>query len=377
MSDGFGTRAIHAGQAPDPTTGAIMPPIYQTSTYVQQGPADHKGYVYSRGDNPTRNALQECVASLENATHCAAAASGLAAESVVLADLGAGAHVLAGNDLYGGSYRLFERVFRNLGQTFSYVDSTDLALLEAALDASKVDMLWLETPTNPLLKVTDLRAACEMAHARGIPVLVDNTFASPYLQQPLDLGADVDVHSATKYLGGHADLIHGCVLTNDAERGERYRFLVNAMGPSPSPLDCFLVLRGLKTLHVRMDRHCDNAEAIVGWLRTHHRVKAVHYPDGEIARSQMKRAGGMVSLEIDGSVEDGKRFCSNTRVFSLAESLGGVESLIEHPPSMTHASIPAEERRKAGLVDGLIRLSVGIEDVNDLRADLERAFDSL
>jgi len=377
MADGFGTRAIHAGQAPDPNTGAIMTPIYQTSTYVQDGPADHKGYVYARGDNPTRKALEACLASLENASHCSATSSGLAAETIVLSDLGAGAHILAGNDLYGGTYRLFERVFRNLGQTFSYVDTSDLNRLEDALAAGKVDMLWLETPTNPLLRVTDIGAACELAHGRGVPVLVDNTFASPYLQQPLDLGADVVVHSMTKYLGGHSDLIGGCVMTRDAERAQRYHFLLNATGPAPAPLDCFLVLRGLKTLHVRMERHCDNAEALVTWLREHPRVQKVYYPDGELARTQMRRAGGMLSLELDGSVEDGKRFCSATKVFSLAESLGGVESLIEHPPSMTHASIPAEERRKAGLADGLIRLSVGIEDIADLKSDLAQAFESL
>ncbi len=370
--EGFGTRAIHAGQAPDPTTGAIMTPIYQTSTYVQEAPAKHKGYVYARGDNPTRRALEGCLASLEGAKHAIATGSGLAASTIVLTDLGAGARVVAGNDLYGGTYRLFERVFRKLGQTFEYIDSSDLGQVARALER-KADLLWLESPTNPLLKVTDLRGASALARERGVPVLVDNTFASPYLQRPLGLGAEVVLHSMTKYLGGHSDLIGGCLCLSDDARATRYRFLLNATGPVPGPLDSFLTLRGLKTLHVRMDRHCDNAEALVAWLSRHPRVKRVYYPDVARFPGQMARAGGMVSLELDGGVEEAKRFCSATRVFSLAESLGGVESLIEHPASMTHASIPAEERRKAGFADGLVRLSVGIEDVADLRADLDAA----
>jgi len=374
--EGFGTRAIHAGQAPDPTTGAIMTPIYQTSTYVQEAPAKHKGYVYARGDNPTRRALEGCLASLEGARHAIATGSGLAASTIVLTDLGAGARVVAGNDLYGGTYRLFERVFRKLGQTFEYVDSSDLDQVKRAL-AVKADLLWLESPTNPLLKLTDLRGASALARERGVPVLVDNTFASPYLQRPLALGADVVLHSMTKYLGGHSDLIGGCLCLSDDARATRYRFLLNATGPVPGPLDSFLVLRGLKTLHVRMDRHCDNAEALVAWLSRHPRVKRVYYPDLARCPGQMTRAGGMVSLELDGGVEEAKRFCASTRLFSLAESLGGVESLIEHPASMTHASIPAEERRKAGFADGLVRLSVGIEDVADLRADLEAGLAAL
>ncbi|MHC4957323.1 MAG: trans-sulfuration enzyme family protein [Planctomycetota bacterium] len=379
---GFGTRAIHAGQEPDPVTGAIMTPIYQTSTYVQSAPAEHKGYVYARGDNLTRKALQDCLASLEGAAHCTCTASGLAAETVVLTDLGAGAHVVAGNDLYGGTYRLFEKVFTRLGLTFSYIDTSDLNQVEDALK-SKVDMLWLETPTNPLLRITDIRAASDLAHAKGVPVLVDNTFASPYLQRPLALGADIALHSMTKYLGGHSDLIGGAVLTSDDERADRFSKLANWTGPVLAPNDSFLVLRGLKTLHVRLEKHCDNAEALATWLAGHPKVKRLHYPGHPehpghaIATQQMDRFGGMLSLELDGSVEDGKRFCSATSVFSLAESLGGVESLIEHPASMTHASIPAEERRKAGFMDGLIRLSVGIENVEDLRADLERAFGAL
>jgi cystathionine gamma-lyase len=375
----FDTRAIHAGQQPDPTTGAIMPPVYLTSTYVQEAPAEHKGYVYARGDNPTRRALEGCLASLEASKHCTATASGLAAETIVLTDLGAGTRVVAGNDLYGGSYRLFERVFRKLGLDFAYVDSSDLGQVESALQ-KKTDLLWLESPTNPLLKITDIRAAAALARARGVPVLVDNTFASPYLQRPLELGADIVVHSMTKYLGGHSDLIAGAVLTNDPARADRYAKLANWTGPVAAPLTSFLVLRGLKTLHVRMDRHCDNAEHLATWLAAHPRVKRVWYPGlpshpgHAVAKRQMSRPGGMLSLELDGSVEDGKRFCSATKVFSLAESLGGVESLIEHPASMTHASVPAEERRKAGFTDGLLRLSVGIEHRDDLRADLEQAF---
>ncbi len=375
----FDTRAIHAGQAPDPSTGAIMTPVYLTSTYVQQAPAEHKGYVYARGDNPTRRALEGCLASLEGANHCTATGSGLAAETIVLLDLGAGTRVVAGNDLYGGSYRLFERVFRKLGLDFEYVDSSDLGQVERALQ-KKADLLWLESPTNPLLKITDIHGAVQLARARGVPVLVDNTFASPYLQRPLELGADIVVHSMTKYLGGHSDLIAGCVLTNDAARADRYSKLANWTGPVIAPLTSFLVLRGLKTLHVRMDRHCENAEQLARWLAGHPRVKRVWYPglpshpNHAVAKRQMSRFGGMLSIELDGSVEDGKRFCAATGVFSLAESLGGVESLIEHPASMTHASVPAEERRKAGFTDGLLRLSIGIEHKDDLRADLEQAF---
>ena len=379
MSEGFGTRAIHAGQHPDPTTGAIMTPIYQTSTYVQEAPAENKGYVYARGDNPTRQALEGCLASLEDAEFATATSSGLAAESILLTDLGAGARVVAGDDIYGGTYRLFERVFRKLGLDFEFVDTTDPAAVEAALE-KRADMLWVETPTNPTLKIADIARLCGIAHGKGVPVVVDNTFASPYLQRPLTLGADVVVHSMTKYLGGHSDVIGGSIMTNDAERADRYAKLANWTGPVPGPMDAFLVMRGLKTLHVRMDRHCDNAEAIAAWLAEHPRVKRVYYPGlpshpgHDVAARQMDRFGGMISLELDGSVEDGKRFCSATKVFALAESLGGVESLIEHPASMTHASVPVEERRAAGLADGLIRLSVGIEDLDDLRADLEAAF---
>jgi cystathionine gamma-lyase len=379
MSEAFGTRAIHAGQEPDPTTGAIMTPIYQTSTYVQEAPAQNKGYVYARGDNRTRQALEGCLASLEDAKFCTAMSSGLGAETIVLTDLGSGARVVAGNDIYGGTYRLFERVFTKMGLTFDFVDTTDPSAVAAAL-SEKADLLWLETPTNPTLKIIDIEKLVGIAKKAGVPTLVDNTFASPYLQRPLNLGADIVVHSMTKYLGGHSDVIGGCVMTNDADRADRYAKLTGWTGPVPGPFDSFLVLRGLKTLHVRMDRHCDNAEALAPWLEAHPKVERVYYPGleshagHEIAKRQMDRFGGMISIVVKGSVEDGKRFCSSTKLFALAESLGGVESLIEHPASMTHASVPVEERRAAGLADGLIRLSVGIEDLNDLRADLEAAF---
>ncbi|MDH3591168.1 MAG: cystathionine gamma-synthase [Planctomycetota bacterium] len=377
--DGFGTRAIHAGQEPDPQTGAIMTPVFQTSTYVQEAPAQHKGYVYARGDNLTRKALEGCLASLEGAQFCTSTSSGLGAETIVLTALGSGARVIAGNDLYGGTYRLFEQVFRNLGLSFDYVDTTDVGAVARALETPAA-MVWLETPTNPLLRITDIRAVADLAHEKGAKLLVDNTFASPCLQRPMEFGADIIVHSVTKYLGGHSDVIGGALLTSDAELADRYAKLANWTGPVPAPWDCFLVLRGLKTLHVRMERHCDNAEHIARWLSDHPRVDRVYYPGlpghpgHELASRQMSRPGGMISLELAGSVEDGKRFCSATKIFALAESLGGVESLIEHPPSMTHASIPPAERRAAGLADGLIRLSVGIEDVEDLQADLDQAF---
>ncbi|MCZ6574739.1 MAG: PLP-dependent aspartate aminotransferase family protein [Planctomycetota bacterium] len=379
MEQRFGTKAIHAGQSPDPTTGAIMTPVYLTSTYVQDAPAEHKGYVYARGDNLTRKTLEECLAALEGAVHCTVAASGLACETIVLTDLGAGSRVVACNDLYGGSYRLFQKVFAKLGLEFTFIDTTDRAQVEQALEP-KTDLLWLETPTNPLLRITDLQDTCALAHERGVPVLVDNTFASPYLQRPLALGADIVIHSMTKYLGGHSDLIGGAVLTSDADRAQRYAQLANWTGPVLAPLDAFLVLRGLKTLHVRMERHCDNAEALATRLAGHARVRRAWYPGladhpgHAVARRQMDRFGGMISLELDGDVDAARKFCTSTRIFALAESLGGVESLIEHPASMTHASVPPEERRKAGLGDGLIRLSVGIEDVEDLWQDLDAAF---
>ena len=378
----FGTTAIHAGQTPDPTTGAIMTPVFCTSTYVQEYPAVVKdGYDYSRGKNPTRTALEGNLAGLEGAKHGLAFSAGLSAiHAVGAALLRPGDRVLCGNDLYGGTLRLFRRVFAPMGVTIDVVDTTDLAAVEAALATGPTKLLWVETPTNPLLRVNDLAELSRLGHAAGAVVACDNTFATPYLQNPLQHGCDLVMHSATKYLGGHSDVIGGALMLDDDKLEEELRFQQMAVGGVPGPMDCFLVLRGTKTLHVRMDRHCANARKIADYLAGHGRVRKVYYPglaehpNHEVAKRQMKDFGGMMSFVLDGSVEDGMRFTSKTKLFALAESLGGVESLIEHPPSMTHASIPAEERRAAGLDDGLIRLSVGIEDVDDLLEDLEQAF---
>jgi len=376
----FGTTAIHAGQKPDPSTGAIMTPIYCTSTYVQEYPAVVKdGYDYSRGKNPTRTALQENLAALEGGRHGLAFSSGLAAIHALLSTLSPGDRVVCGNDLYGGSFRLFRRVFEPCGLRFDVVDTTDLAAVKTAL-STPCKLVWLETPTNPMLRITDLAAVAAAAHAAGALVACDNTFASPALQQPLALGCDVVMHSATKYLGGHSDVILGALVLNDDALAERLAFLQMAVGAVPGPMDCFLVLRGTKTLHLRMERHCFNARRVAEHLAGHKRVQVVHYPGlpghpgHAVAARQMRDFGGMLSFVLDGSVEDGMRFTSRTRIFALAESLGGVESLIEHPPSMTHASIPAEQRRAQGLHDGLIRLSVGVEDIEDLIEDLDQAF---
>lgn len=376
----FGTRAIHAGQSPDPTTGAIMTPIFCTSTYVQEYPAVIKdGYDYSRGKNPTRTALQDNLAALEGGKHGLCFSSGLAAMHAAVSSLCApGDRVVIGNDLYGGTYRQFTKVFAPLGLQVDVVDTTDIEQVRAAL-STPARMVWLETPTNPLLRITDLAAVAELAHAAGALVVCDNTFATPYLQQPLALGCDIVLHSATKYLGGHSDVILGALVVNDDEQAEKIAFTQMAVGGVPGPHDCFLVLRGTKTLHVRMQRHCENAAVIADFLAKHPKVSKVYYPGlashpgHAVAARQMSDFGGMMSFVLDGSVEDGMAFTTRTRIFALAESLGGVESLIEHPPSMTHASIPAETRRAAGLDDGLIRLSVGIEDVEDQLADLEQA----
>ncbi|HEX5940324.1 MAG TPA: cystathionine gamma-synthase [Dehalococcoidia bacterium] len=375
---GFSTRAIHAGQPPDPTTGAIMTPVYMSSTFVQERPTVHKGYEYSRSGNPTRTALEACIASLENGRYGLAFASGLAAEDAIVKLLRSGDHVVAGDDLYGGTFRLIRQVYEQFGIGLTSVDTSDLAALRDAMRPN-TRMVWLESPSNPLLKITDIQAAAANAHEHDSLVVVDNTFATPYLQRPLDLGADIVVHSTTKYMGGHSDVVGGAIVVNDDELAERLAFLQNAAGGVPGPMDCFLVLRGLKTLAVRMDRHCDNAEKIAMHLSRQQHIKQVFYPGLEshagadtVAR-QMARPGGMISFVLDGSVEEAKRLTSMTKVFSLAESLGGVESLIEHPPTMTHASISREQRLAAGLDDGLIRLSVGIEDVEDLIADLDQA----
>ncbi len=375
---GFGTRAVHAGQEPDPSTGAIMTPVYMTSTYVQASPGVHKGYDYSRTINPTRVALEGNIAGLEGGRHGLAFSSGMGAANTVLDLLSAGDHVVAGNDLYGGTYRIMRKVFERFGVAFTFVDTTDLAATSAAF-RPETRLLWIETPSNPLLRVTDIEACAAVARGHGAWSLVDNTFATPYLQQPLGLGADFVLHSTTKYLGGHSDVVGGAVVMNDDSLHERLRFLQNAVGAVPGPMDCFLVLRGTKTLHLRMERHSQNAARIAEWLEAHPATLRVHYPglrshpQHELASRQMRAPGGMVSFEVKGGIEASRRVAERVRLFALAESLGGVESLLDHPAIMTHASIPAEERRKAGLADGLLRLSVGVEDVDDLVADLSQA----
>lgn len=375
----FGTKVIHAGIVPDPSTGAIMTPIYQTSTYVQAAPGDHKGYEYARTQNPTRHALEDNIAALENGTDAVCFASGLAAMDSILKLLNPGDEVIATDDLYGGSYRLMTRVFGKYGIKFQYVGMGNVEALSQKI-TDKTRMIWVETPTNPMLNIIDIQAVCEAVKEKNIIVCVDNTFASPYLQNPLDLGAGIVVHSATKYLGGHSDVIHGVVVTKNKEIAEQIRFLQNAVGAVPGPQDCFLILRGIKTLHIRVERACQNAEKIATFLKNHTKVSKVYYPGfedhpgHEIAKKQMKMFGGMVSFDLVANDESSARkVLSNTHYFSLAESLGGVESLIGHPASMTHASIPREERLKVGLTDSLIRLSVGIEDVEDLIQDLDYA----
>ena len=378
---GFGTRAIHAGQVPDPTTGAIKTPIYQTSTYVQEGPGEHKGYVYARGHNLTRHALEQNLASLEGARHGLCFSSGCGAATTIALCLKAGDHIVACDDIYGGTFRLFDKVFRNFGMTFSYVDMTKPGAVEGAL-TDKTALIWVETPTNPMLKVIDIAAVSAIAKARGIPVCVDNTFATPYLQQPLAYGATLVLHSSTKYLGGHSDVIGGCVLTNDDGWYQRLKFMQNSAGATPGPMDCYLVMRSTKTLHVRMDRHIENARAIAAMLSAHPQVEKVYYPgldnhpQHEVAKRQMKAPGAMISFVVKGGLDKARRLLKSTRIFACAESLGGVESLIEHPAIMTHASVPPETRRALGIDDGFLRISVGIEDIADLRADLLHALDA-
>ncbi|MEK7388378.1 MAG: cystathionine gamma-synthase [Elusimicrobiota bacterium] len=375
---GLATRAIHAGQSPDPTTGAIMTPVFLTSTYVQEWPERHKGYDYARTVHPTREALQKNLASLEAAAFGLCFASGMAATSTVIQALNCGDHVVCGNDLYGGTYRLFTKVFQRFGVSFSFVDTTDLHAVAAAF-TPKTKLVWIETPSNPLLKITDIRAVGSLARDRSARLVVDNTFASPALQRPLSLGADVVVHSTTKYIGGHSDVVGGALLVNDEALHTEYKFLQNAVGAVPGPLDCFLLLRGTKTLPLRMERHCQNAMAIAKHLLSHPEVAKVHYPGlpthsgHAAAKGQMSGFGGMISFELKGDLERAKRMISSCDIFALAESLGGVESLIGHPASMTHGSIPRDERLKGGLTDGLIRLSVGVEDAADLIFDLDRA----
>jgi len=378
-TDHLDTLAVHAGQEPDPTTGAIMTPIYQTSTYVQSAPGEHKGYEYSRTDNPTRTALQANIAALEGGAYGLAFASGLAATDTLLRLYRPGDHVIVGNDVYGGTYRLFEQVLRRYGLEFSYVDVTDPAAVASAI-RPETRLIWLETPTNPLLAIADIEDIARRARGsiagEHIRIAVDNTFASPYLQQPLRLGADIVVHSTTKYLGGHSDVVGGAIVTNDAEVYERLKFLQNAVGAVPGPLDCWLTLRGIKTLHLRMARHSENAQAVAEYLEAHPKVERVYYPgleshpQHELARKQMRAPGGMVSIIMRDGEEAARQFVQRTRLFALAESLGGVESLIEHPYSMTHASTASSE---IAVPPGLVRLSVGVEHIDDLLADLEQA----
>lgn len=373
------TKFIHAGAEPDPSTGAIMTPIFQTSTYVQSAPGQHKGYEYARSQNPTRAALETALAVIENGKYGLAFSSGVAATDAVIKLLSPGDEVIAANDMYGGTYRLFTKVFEKFGIVFNYVDTTDTANITAAL-TSKTKLIWIETPTNPLMNITDIAAVAEIAKKAGVLLCVDNTFASPYLQNPLDLGADIVMHSSTKYLGGHSDVIQGALVMNDTALRDQLYFIQKSCGAVPGPFDCFLVLRGIKTLHIRMKQHCENGAVIAHFLRNHPKVDRVFWcgfedhPNHAIAKSQMKDFGGMMSFTLkDDSVAAANKVLSSTKLFSLAESLGGVESLINHPAVMTHASIPREERIKNGLTDGLIRLSVGIEDADDLVEDLQQA----
>ena len=376
----FATRAIHAGVEPDPATGAIMTPVYLTSTYAQSAPGQHKGYEYSRSDHPTRAALEHNLAALEGVEYGLAFASGLAAESAVLHLLQSGDHVAATRDLYGGTYRLFERVWAKYGVEFSYADGEDIDALRRAFRPN-TKLLWIETPSNPLLSIVDLQAACELAHAHGALAVVDNTFATPYLQQPFEFGADIVVHSTTKYLGGHSDVVGGALCVRKRALYEQLKFYQNAVGAVPGPLDCFLVLRGVKTLALRMRQHCENARRIADYLVQHPEVKQVRYPGlpthpgHALARQQMRDFGGIVTIELHGGAARAMRFLSSTRLFTLAESLGGVESLMCHPATMTHASIPPEERARIGITDALVRLSVGVEDGDDLLEDLAQAIE--
>ncbi|MBK9194806.1 MAG: cystathionine gamma-synthase [Flavobacteriales bacterium] len=375
----FATKAIHAGVEPDPSTGAIMTPIFQTSTYVQAGPGDHKGYEYSRTHNPTRTALQRALAALENGKHGLCFSSGMASIDALCKLLKPGDEIVSTNDLYGGTYRLFTKIYEGFGLKFKFVDMRNAASVEQHI-TKNTKLLWVETPTNPLLNIIDIAAMGALAKKHNCLLAVDNTFASPYLQTPLDLGAHIVMHSVTKYLGGHSDVVMGALVCNDDALAERLAFVQNSSGATPGPQDCFLVLRGLKTLHLRMQRHCENGRAIAEYLGTHPKVDKLYWPglkthiNHAVAAKQMRDFGGMISFTLKGdNIDDAFRFLRNTELFSLAESLGGVESLVGHPASMTHASIPREERMKNGLADTLIRLSVGVEDAGDLITDLKQA----
>ncbi|MEL6632972.1 MAG: cystathionine gamma-synthase [Bacteroidota bacterium] len=375
----FGTKAVHAGIEPDPSTGAIMTPIYQTSTYVQAAPGDHQGYEYARTQNPTRHALEASLAALENGQFASCFGSGMAAVDAILKYLRPGDEVISTNDLYGGSYRIFTKVFANYGIKFHFTDMRDLSNVENLI-TQNTKMIWVETPTNPTIQIVDVKGVADIAKRYGVLVVADNTFASPALQNPLDLGADMVLHSITKYIGGHSDVVMGAVIVKDEKLDEHLKFIQNACGGVPGPQDCFLTLRGIKTLHLRMRAHCENGAKVAHFLKNHPRVATVNwpgfedFPGHEIAKEQMHGFGGMISFTLKGDImEDAFTVMGNTKLFALAESLGGVESLIGHPASMTHASIPKAEREAAGLSDTLIRLSVGIEDGDDLVADLEQA----
>lgn len=379
----FGTKAIHAGVEPDPSTGAIMTPIFQTSTYVQRSPGDHQGYEYSRTHNPTRTALQQNLAALENGKHGICFSSGLGAIDAVIKLFRPGDEIISTNDLYGGTYRLFTKVFEPFGIKFHFVPMAAPAAIESKITAN-TKMIWVETPTNPMMNIIDIQAVADLGKKHGVLVAVDNTFASPFIQNPLDLGADIVMHSVTKYLGGHSDVVMGALVVNDDSLAERLVFLQNASGATPGPQDCFLVLRGIKTLHLRMERHSQNGKTIAAYLKNHPKVEKVYWPGFEdhpnhdIAKKQMRDFGGMISFTLKGNrLEDAKKVMENFKLFALAESLGGVESLCGHPASMTHASIPREEREKVGLVDSLIRLSVGVEDAEDLKNDLAQALSGI
>lgn len=371
------TKYIHAGTEPDPSTGAIMTPVYMTSTYVQEAPGVNKGFEYARSQNPTRKALEEACAQIENGKYGLAFSSGVAATDAVIKLLSPGDEVIAGNDMYGGTYRMFTKIFAKYGIRFTYINTSDISEVAKAV-SPETKLIWIETPTNPLMNITDIAAVAAISKKAGAWLCVDNTFASPYLQTPLDLGADIVMHSSTKYLGGHSDVIQGCLVMNDAALREQLYFIQKSCGAVPGPMDCFLVLRGIKTLHLRMQRHCENGERIARFLRDHPKVEKVYWcgfedhPGYAVAKKQMRGFGGMMSFTLkDDSVENAKRVLSSTKIFALAESLGGVESLINHPASMTHASIPREERIRNGLSDSLIRLSVGVEDADDLIEDLD------
>jgi cystathionine gamma-lyase/cystathionine beta-lyase len=375
----FATKAIHAGQEPDPTTGAVMTPIYQTSTYAQKTPGDHKGYEYSRGTNPTRKALEDCLAALENAKHGLAFSSGLGATDAVMKLLMPGDEVITGDDLYGGSYRMFTKIFANFGIKFHFIDmSSPDNILPYITDKTK--LVWIETPTNPTMKIVDIAEIAKITKPKNILLCVDNTFASPYLQNPIDLGADIAMHSATKYLGGHSDVVMGALMLNDDQLYKKLWFIYNATGATPGPMDSFLVLRGIKTLHLRMKAHCENGRKIAEYLKTHPKIDKLYWPGFEdhpnhaVAKKQMRDFGGMISFTIKGAtLESTYALTSKFKVFTLAESLGGVESLVNHPVSMTHGSIPKADRERVGVVDSLLRLSVGVEDIDDLLEDLEQA----